>query len=213
MSCWRFQIRLSWSGFSIQFRTGPKKSKKPVLPAAAPVPTHITRTLPTEPGQNPCSGTAPASLAATQQPRLPVRYVGYIAGFRFHDGPFILEKLRPGIILRVVRQPSNPHDSNAIQLFIGPYLLGYIPRGPNRELARRLDLAEALVCRITKVNAQEVPWNQVEIRIESLSIAEPGWIETNLEEISPRPVNHPTPYNFFSRLESHLNKNPLDSTS
>lgn len=99
--------------------------------------------------------------------------------------------------LRVVRQPHNPHDSNAIQLFVGPYLLGYIPRGPNRKLARRLDAAEVLICQINRVDPNEVPWHQVEISIESLSIAKSCCSENNLDEISSRSVKS-------SRLDESL---------
>lgn len=185
MISWRFQIRLSWSGFSIQFHTGRKTSKKPVITSNASFPAPADRLAqdPTRP--NTFSKTPPRTPNSANNRYLPVRYVGYIAGFRFHDGPFILERLHPGMILRAVRQPHNPHDSNAIQLFIGPYLLGYIPRGPNRELACRLDRAEALLCRINSVHPEEVPWHQVEICIESLSIAKPWWSETDLDKISP----------------------------
>ncbi|GIW75808.1 MAG: hypothetical protein KatS3mg104_0871 [Phycisphaerae bacterium] len=205
MIFWRFQIRLNWSGFSIQFRTGRKKSKKPVVTASAPVPITSTPPLPTitpppvwtATELKPFSRTFSKSPVVTKPSRLPVRYTGYIAGFRFHDGPLIINKLRRGMNLRVVRQPHNLHDSNAIQLFMGPYLLGYIPRGPNRKLARRLDAAEVLICRINRVDPNDVPWHQVEISIESLSISKSHCSENNLDEISSRSVKS-------SRLDESL---------
>lgn len=61
-------------------------------------------------------------------------------------------------------------------------MLGFVPKGPNEVLARRLDRAEPLVCRIERISRQSKPWKQIEICIESLSIAKPWWTETELDE-------------------------------
>ncbi len=118
------------------------------------------------------------TAARTPSPPLipPVGYGGYVAGLQYYDGPSILHQLRQGMTLRMVRDRHNPHDGNAIRLLIGRHMLGYVPRGPNVEIARRMDRAEALICRIEHVRSQARLWRQVEIRIESPS-PQPQWSE------------------------------------
>lgn len=115
----------------------------------------------TDSSQNP---TAPVRVS---EQREPMQYGGYVAGLRFYDGPDILPHLRPGLLLRMVRDRYNPHDANAIRLMIGEYMLGYIPRGPNTSIAARMDRAEAMICRIERVHIHSSPWRQVEISIQS----------------------------------------------
>lgn len=100
-----------------------------------------------------------------------MRYCGYVAGFQYYDGPALLDRMRRARQLTLRRDRHNPHDPNAIRLYFGQQLIGYVPRGPNAELSRRMDRAEPLVCRIEEVQPQSKPWRQVAIRIESLSIA------------------------------------------
>jgi hypothetical protein len=60
-----------------------------------------------------------------------------------HYGPLAvaaLARLRPGDPVRLVREPYNPEDRNAIAvLSIHGQMLGYIPRERNVAMARTLD--------------------------------------------------------------------------
>lgn len=152
----RLRIHVSWSGFSIRIR------------AVQPMPTQI---VPTQ--------CAPAPVPA---PDSPVRYGGFIAGFQHYDGQQLLSQLRRGTVLRLVRDRHNPHDANAVRVMIGTRMLGYLPRGPNAEIAKRIDRAEPIVCRIERVKGESRPWKQVEICVESLSIAKPWWGESEMIE-------------------------------
>lgn len=55
------------------------------------------------------------------------------------DRSRVLRELRPGDRLRVVREPDNPHDGNAIQVDHERDKLGYVPRTDAAELAPQLD--------------------------------------------------------------------------
>ncbi len=155
MLCFRVSIRFSLRDFRLQILAGERFVAHP-NPSA-----HTSGIMPTPP-------TPP-----------PVKYGGFVAGFQHYDGPMLLDSLRREMILRLVRDRHNPHDPNAIRIMIGLNMLGYVPRGPNEELARRMDAAEPLVCRIERVNSDTKPWKQCEICIESLSIARPWFGETD----------------------------------
>jgi hypothetical protein len=88
-----------------------------------------------------------------------------IAGFQYHQGPFILDELRPGDELELVREATNPHDHRAVALYRGKAHMGYVPRSRNRPVARLLDQECALLCRITAVDPDAEPWNAVAVSI------------------------------------------------
>ncbi|HSR77591.1 MAG TPA: HIRAN domain-containing protein [Xanthobacteraceae bacterium] len=50
-----------------------------------------------------------------------------------------LARLRPGDVLRLVREPANAFDRDAVAVYAGPQHLGYVPRQHNAGLARTLD--------------------------------------------------------------------------
>ena len=67
------------------------------------------------------------------------RSVG-IVGTSFYPGAWnLLKRLRSGNQLRVVRQPTNKYDKNAIGVFWGSKQLGHVPRGLAAELAPVMD--------------------------------------------------------------------------
>jgi hypothetical protein len=86
------------------------------------------------------------------------------------------------MVLRLVRDRHNRHDPDAIRIMAGTRMLGFVPRGPNAQIARRIDQAEAMLCRIERIDPRTKPWKQVEICIESQSIARPWWGECELDD-------------------------------
>ena len=54
----------------------------------------------------------------------------YVAGFQYHEGPAIINRLRPGLRLDLRREPDNPYDRRAIAVYAGRRRIGYIP-GPS----------------------------------------------------------------------------------
>lgn len=50
----------------------------------------------------------------------------FVAGLVYYDYQKV--KLRSGMRVSLFPEPSNPHDVNAIEIFIGRHKLGYVPR-------------------------------------------------------------------------------------
>lgn len=91
----------------------------------------------------------------------------HIAGFQHHDGAFVLDKLKPGKKLKMVGEPDNPYDPNAIALRYKGVMLGYIPRIENSQFALMTYFghANAFEARVLQVNPEAEPWNQVRVGI------------------------------------------------
>ena len=89
-----------------------------------------------------------------------------VAGFAFHRGEAVWASLRIGQALDLVREPANPHDADAVAIYINEEKLGYVPRAENHAVAQMLDRGEHLEASITKLSVDEDPWNRIHIRIE-----------------------------------------------
>ena len=83
------------------------------------------------------------------------RYVAdfNVAGMRYWDGAKVISKLKPGKKLRLVAEPHNPADPNAVAIYRKDVKLGYIPRDQN----------DVLECRILKVDKKAETWNQARV--------------------------------------------------
>ena len=65
------------------------------------------------------------------------RLVG--ANFRPSDARALIPNLQIGDTVTLVREPENPHDSNAVAIMIDDTLVGYIPRVDNALIAQFMD--------------------------------------------------------------------------
>jgi hypothetical protein len=74
-----------------------------------------------------------------------------LAGFKYYEGKASWDELRVGDALRLVREPANPHDANAIRVEWKDRMLGYVPRRENSHLARQMDRGAAIEARITEL--------------------------------------------------------------
>ena len=92
-----------------------------------------------------------------------------VRGFSYHDGPAVLDQLASGQTVRLVREPANPYDDQAIAVHTAAgHKLGYVPREDNQILARLLD--EDLMdldARITAVRPERADWEKLEIAIRT----------------------------------------------
>lgn len=77
-----------------------------------------------------------------------------LAGFKYYHGKALRDQLRTGDALRLVREPANPHDGNAIRVEWKDQMLGYVPRRDNAHLARQMDRGAAIEARITDLKAR-----------------------------------------------------------
>jgi hypothetical protein len=96
----------------------------------------------------------------------------YVAGISFHNINDIWDELCIGAKLALVRQPDNKYDKNAIgvalvddydtekpESFDFNFILGYIPRSENEELAAMMDEGYQVGAEITELN-RHAPYNE-----------------------------------------------------
>jgi hypothetical protein len=63
-----------------------------------------------------------------------------IAGVQHHEGAqTALNKLRRNDAVMLVRDPSNEHDANAIAVYLGEQMLGFVPMARNANVAAAMD--------------------------------------------------------------------------
>jgi hypothetical protein len=89
-----------------------------------------------------------------------------LAGYQYHRASGIWPFLRVGEVLRLRREPANPHDPNAIAVWYKNEHLGYVPRRENRTLAQMMDRGERLEARIVRLLEDENPWRRIRFRVD-----------------------------------------------
>jgi hypothetical protein len=111
--------------------------------------------------RSPAIGTAlVTALVTAPKPALPKtrREIellrAFVAGTAYYDAERALPGLREGERLVLRRQPDNPHDAKAIEVFTQSGLkLGYVPRLDNSALTALADDGRKLAARVTAVRA------------------------------------------------------------
>ncbi len=88
-----------------------------------------------------------------------------LAGFQYHGGERVWERLRVGDSLALVREPHNPYDEQAVALYWQGVKLGYVPRVENTAVAQMLDRGERLSATIVQLRESRDPWQRVQFRI------------------------------------------------
>jgi hypothetical protein len=61
----------------------------------------------------------------------------------------ILGRLRPGDRLRLMREPENPHDPDAVAVYSETTHIGYVPRSVNRDVAYAIMRADSVAAVVT----------------------------------------------------------------
>lgn len=90
-----------------------------------------------------------------------------VAGFQFWDGALVLSKLAPGCKLDLVPEFDNPHDHEAVALYIEGIKIGYIPAKINEFFSTLAYFGhgDAFECRVLQVAPEKEPWEQVRVAI------------------------------------------------
>ncbi len=88
-----------------------------------------------------------------------------VAGFRFYNGPNLLEKMRPGEPLTLKAEPDNEYDNYAVKIYYQNEHIGYVPRSDNKPIFRLLQQNIPLMARITQIQPDQVPWQMVQVKI------------------------------------------------
>lgn len=89
----------------------------------------------------------------------------HIAGFGYWDGCIVLDQLKRGLELKLVREKNNGFDPYAVALYFGENKLGFIPRGENHEISKFIEMGHAAIfeARINRLSLDKEPENQVGI--------------------------------------------------
>ena len=88
-----------------------------------------------------------------------------IAGFQFHRGEAVWDSLSVGDAVRLVREPSNDNDPDAVAVFCCDEKLGYVPRAENSAVSQMLDRGENLAASISRMQVSDDPWQRIRITI------------------------------------------------
>ena len=97
-----------------------------------------------------------------------------LAGRQYHDADEVWDELKVGTVLSLERDKENRYDPNAVAVMYKkadeeePYLIGYIPRTDNKIVACFLEMGwkDVFECRISKINEEAHPENQVWLTIK-----------------------------------------------
>lgn len=72
--------------------------------------------------------------------------------------------LVPGKALKMLRDPKNEHDEQAIGIYHDLTRIGWVPREENEVLSRLMDAGKAFFCRIAEVK-RKGDWLKVKVKI------------------------------------------------
>ncbi len=93
----------------------------------------------------------------------------FVRGFQFNDGPQLLDVMKEGSLLDLVREPDNPYDACAIALYFNQRKIGFIPAESNEILSRLLDAeVVTLLAEITHLKKEAATWENVHIAVSAL---------------------------------------------
>ena len=78
-------------------------------------------------------------LAWTKEAHRIFIYDAFVRGFRHHQGPEVLPRIKDHDDLDLVREYDNAHDPDAVAIYWEGHKLGYLPMGENPVLANLID--------------------------------------------------------------------------
>lgn len=112
-------------------------------------------------------GAAAAVLpAAPARPATPPLFLleTHVAGTAYYRADEVRENLRVGQPLILAREPANPHDALAIEVFTSEGVkLGYVPRVRNPPFARLMDAGRTVLARLAATGPRE--WDDIRMKL------------------------------------------------
>ncbi len=90
----------------------------------------------------------------------------HVAGFQYYDGPRIISHLQAGDLLRLIREPANPHDDKAIEVH-SPCgrKLGYLPAYLNETPALQMDAGRNFAAQVKEIDPTAPPWEMLAMTV------------------------------------------------
>jgi len=84
-----------------------------------------------------------------------------LAGFQYYNGEKLWDALKPGQPIFLKRQPHNPYDEKAIEIYWQGQKLGYMPRADNVVIANLMDQQKEIRAFTKSKNQSPNPWERV----------------------------------------------------
>ena len=91
-----------------------------------------------------------------------------VAGFQHYSGDELWGRMKAGDHLHLVREPNNPFDYDAVEVYRGRDKLGYLPRAHNSAIAQMMDKGMTIRSKIQQLSKKNVPRERVEISVEMI---------------------------------------------
>jgi len=88
-----------------------------------------------------------------------------IAGFQYHEGEAVWNRLAVNDELHLIREPENRYDPRAVRVEWRGYKLGYMPRIDNSACCHLLDNGRRLSARIVALNESRNPWERIQFAV------------------------------------------------
>ncbi len=90
----------------------------------------------------------------------------FVRGFKYYEGPKMLQQMKAGDMLELVREPENEYDNNAIALHFNKRKIGFIPAEENHLLSKLLDIkAVDFQAEITHLQPDAATWENVSVAL------------------------------------------------
>ncbi len=89
-----------------------------------------------------------------------------VAGFQHYKGSEVWGRLKAGDNLRLTREPRNPFDYDAVEIYRGRDKIGYIPKTHTAAIAQMMDRGMKLTSKICRLNISDNPKERVGIAVE-----------------------------------------------
>lgn len=87
-----------------------------------------------------------------------------VAGLAYYAVETAIHGMHAGDPLRLVAEPTHPHDEFAVEIWHGAHQLGYVPRSDNRHLSRLLRQGATLAGEVWEVDPDATGWERVRAR-------------------------------------------------
>jgi hypothetical protein len=109
----------------------------------------------------------------------------FVRGFQYYMGQELIDNMKQGEILELVREPENKYDESAIALYYQGHKIGYIPAESNETLSKIIDanLLE-LHCQITAINTKAMAWENIFIALYALKPLDKSEITPIIENLT-----------------------------
>ncbi|HOZ97471.1 MAG TPA: HIRAN domain-containing protein [Niabella sp.] len=90
----------------------------------------------------------------------------FVRGFRFYEGPKLLDQMQEGDLLQLKREPDNKFDDHAIALFFNNRKIGFLPQEDNEILSKLMDAEVVdLQAGITHLEKAAQAWENVHVAV------------------------------------------------